>query len=282
MQHPPPYRPSDSLQQHRYPGFLFRWPWLIDLLHGWNWLVHPRNRIVWRFFHCRLRQLEAGAKVLDAGFGDGQHLFPAVKAFPGLQFTGLDKLEAHLRFAKRYFGKSPPSRRPELLCAGIEALPPGGHYDLVLCCGTLQYLKDDLAGLRAIRQAMNARGRLLLYVPVNNLQVLPWYHWLQMRFGHYDEKQKKRAVYTVDALREKCREAGFQLIAERMTNGPAGILANEWYNTWLMLAGNAGRLSWLLLPLTLPLVLPVLPLQWLDDLLPKEKGNGVLMELQMT
>ncbi len=280
MSDPPPYRLSDSLQQHRYPGFLLRWPFLIGLLHKWNWLVHPRNRVVRRAFHRRLRQLEAGARVLDAGFGDGQHLFGAVRKFPELHFTGVDKMDGHICFAKRYFSRWPGGEQPKLINARIETMTWEEQYDLALCCGTLQYLENDEAGLHALCKALKPSGTLLLYVPINNRRMMPWYGRLKKRFGHYDEKQKKKKAWTIDTLREKCRAAGFEISSQRLANGPAGILANEWYNTWLMLAGNAGTLSWLLLPLALPLVLPALPMQWLDDILPKEKGNGVLMELQ--
>lgn len=280
MQSPKPYRLSDSLQQHRYPRFLLRWPFLIGLLHWWNWLAHPRNRVVRLAFHRRLRQLPSGARVLDAGFGDGQHLFPAVQRFPNLQFTGVDKMEDHVRFAKRYFTQSFPARMLQLLTVEIEQMSLTDQFDLVLFCGTLQYLKDDQAGLNTMSKTLKPDGTLLLYVPVNNWQILPWYGWLQKRCGHYDEKQNKMTVYTPSTLREKCKVAGFEILSERMTNGTIGILVNEWYNTWLMLAGNAGWFSWLLLPLTLPLVLPALPLQWLDGVLPKEKGNGMLLVLQ--
>lgn len=275
-----PYRLSDSLQQHRYPGVLFRWPFLIGFLHAWNWLAHPRNRLVRRIFHRRLRQLPTGARVLDAGFGDGQHLFPAVQRFPQLQFAGVDKLEAHIRFAMRYLDRYPPTRKPVLHKLKIEQMGFSEHFHLALCCGTLQYLEDDSAALTSLHKALKTGGTLLLYVPVNNHCALPWYRRLRQHFGHYDEKQKKKRVDSPPTLREKCRAAGFEIIAERMANGPAGIVANEWYNTWLMLAGNAGWLSWLLLPLTLPLVLPALPLQWLDGYLPKEKANGMLLVLQ--
>lgn len=218
--------------------------------------------------------------MLDAGFGDGQHLFAAVRRFHHLHFTGVDKHEQHLRFAKQYFAYAAQKQHPQLLCTNIETMNFSGHFDLALCCGTLQYLKDDLAGLKSLCQALKPRCRLLLYVPVNNRSVFPWYRWLQRHLGHYDEKQNKRRGYTPQALREKCRAAGFELCSTHMTNGLAGIMANEWYNTWLMLAGNAGRFSWLMLPLLFLLVLPALPLQWLDDILPKEKGNGMLLLLQ--
>ena len=217
--------------------------------------------------------------MLDAGFGDGQHLFEAARKFPDLKFRGVDKLEAHVQFASRYFAQG-SANRPQLLQQEIEQMSFTKQFDVILCCGTLQYLEDDSRALRCLHQALKAGGNLLLYVPVNDHSLLPWYKHLRLRLGHYDEKQKKKRVYSPATLREKCREAGFEIIAERMTNGKAGILANEWYNSWLMLAGNVGWLSWLLLPLTLPLVLPVLPLQWLDDILPKEKGNGMLLLLQ--
>lgn len=218
--------------------------------------------------------------MLDAGFGDGQHLFGAARKFPKLNFWGVDKMPEHIRFAVTYFAKYTKTPAPRLLHTTIEAMNFHNQFDLVLCSATLQYIKDDLGALQCLLNALKPSGTLLLYVPVTNRSLLPWFKHLQRHLSHYDQKQQKKHFYSLDALREKCQRAGFHILAAHKANGWAGILANEWYNTWLMLAGNAGWWSWLLMPIALPLVLPVLPLQWLDDLLPKEKANGVLLVLQ--
>ncbi len=110
-----------------------------------RWYRNPRTRVITPADTKRKAQLAIGAAeymlgrrvrtVLDVGAGEGTWLAPLRALRPRVQYTGVDPSE----YAVRRFGK----RRNihwgafgELDAAGLLS----GRYDLVVCCGVVNYL----------------------------------------------------------------------------------------------------------------------------------------------
>jgi len=94
-------------------------------------------------FVVRLAEWVLGRQVksvLDVGCGEGNWRAPLLRMRPGLHYDGVDPSE----YAVARFGA-----KRSLQLGGIEdldALPLRDHYDLIVCCGMLNYL--PIASLR--------------------------------------------------------------------------------------------------------------------------------------
>lgn len=96
--------------------------------------------------------------VLDVGAGEG-HWRPALRRRrPGLRYYGVDPSE----YAVRRYGRRRNIRLGSL--GDLHRLRLPGAFDLVLCCGVLNYVADDeiAGGLRTLREM--ARGPLYLEI----------------------------------------------------------------------------------------------------------------------
>lgn len=268
--------PANSLLHHSYPLWLLRYPKVIYGLYLWNMSIHPRHRLVRQHWLRRLRALPPAAQVLDAGCGEGMHLYPPARRFPRLRFTGIDKLRTHIAFGLALLSKC-RLENVELHCLAIEHLPWRQRFDLVLCSGTLQYLADDLEGLRRLSESLRPNGFLLLYVPVNNRQVLPAYQKMMRCMPNYEAAQDRRRIYSREEILEKLNIVGLEITGYWYAGGAAAILSTELYNVFLMLVSRCGRLGWLVMLLAPLVALPVWGLQWLDVFFRKKNGNGLLL-----
>jgi SAM-dependent methyltransferase len=110
---------------------------------------------------ARLAGCRPGARILDAGCGNGRHAVPLASA--GYRVVGLDSSRTLLAAARRAARGAP---RPRFVCGSYTRLPfEPGSFDTVLCLGTaLGYLGDeaDRAALREFRRVLAPGGRLVI------------------------------------------------------------------------------------------------------------------------
>ncbi|MFQ5446988.1 MAG: class I SAM-dependent methyltransferase [Saprospiraceae bacterium] len=276
---------ASHLYDHTYPPFLMRHPQWVRLLHTWNCLVLQRNWATRRWLRRLLPQLPPGSLVVDAGCGDGLHLFAPARRFADLRFLGVDKNEGNIIFCREYADRLiTPSDfsegvtgRLRFSIQNLEELTLENEASLLLCIGTLQYIAKDVQVLKNFSRVLTGEGRLLLYVPVNGRVVLPLYRRFSKKMNHYEKSQRRQRVYTLPTLFEKLETAGLVVQEKQFTYGAAGILGHEIYSLLLMGVGNAGRWGWvfgLLMVVALPVILL---LKGVDYVLPKKNGNGCLV-----
>ncbi len=269
---------QQHLFDHVYPPLLLRHPLLIEPLYIWNNLFLQRNWLARSVLKFYLKKLPPDSLVVDAGCGDGQHIFFFCRKSPQLHFFGVDKNEGNILFCqKKSAGQTYPPKRLQFARQDLEALSLREKASLIYCIGTLQYIADDLLVLKNFYQALRPDGQLLLYLPVNGRTILPPYRCFFSKLEHYEKKQQRRRIYTPPIIFEKMALAGFEIKEWRYTYGPIGIVGHEIYSLLLMAAGNLGGWVWLLFPFALALLPLVFLLKLADYFLPKKKGNGLLV-----
>lgn len=132
-----------------------------DRAYFQRWYRDPKTRVISPADTRRKAQLALAAAeyvlerpvrtVLDVGAGEGAWL-PALRSIrSGIRYTGVDPSE----YAVRRFGKRRNIRRGSFATlheSGVLAQ----HYDLVVCCGVVNYLsrRELQRGLRAIADVL--------------------------------------------------------------------------------------------------------------------------------
>ena len=133
-----------------------------------KWYRHPKHRVKSQQYLVRQAAFVLGAaeyllerpitSVLDVGAGEGHWRAVLRRRRPGLRYYGVDPSE----YAVRRFGRRRNIQHASLGNLAEVKLPRG--FDLIICCGVLNYVADDeiAAGLRTLRNL--ARGPLYLEV----------------------------------------------------------------------------------------------------------------------
>jgi len=182
------------------------------------------------------RELPAGARVLDAGAGEGQY----ARYFGRHRYCGVDLAVGDARWDY--------SRLDAV--ADLAALPfRANTFDAALHIVTIEHLKEPARALAEIARSLAAGGRLLVAAPHEwEVHQAPHDYFRYTRFG--------LAHLLESAGLEVCemRPAGgyFRLLARRLLNG---------------LQFFSGGIRWLaFVPAAIFLVPPALLLPWLDGL----------------
>ena len=274
---------QSHLNDHSYPALLMRYPQWIRLLHAWNNLVLQRNWLSNSTLRRLLSQFPTGSIVLDAGSGDGQHVFTQGRRFKHLQFWGLDKNENNIDFCKKLAARLPDGPQHfHFFHQQLEEIAFENKTDLVNCIGTLQYIPDDRKVLANFYKSLKNKGLLLIYVPVNGRMVLHAYRHFLKKLNHYEKSQQRQRVYSPDEILEKIESAGFKLREQHFTYGTPGVVGHEIYSLMLIGLGNLGGWAWMILPFCVILMPLVLLLKTVDYFLPKKNGNGLLIVAEKT
>lgn len=94
--------------------------------------------------------------VLDVGCGEGNWHPLLISRRPSLSYTGVDPSE----YAVRRWGK-----RRNIHLGSVDNIGVAGPFDLILCCGVLNYLAPDTltGGLRQIAERLGGVAYLDMY-----------------------------------------------------------------------------------------------------------------------
>ncbi len=266
---------SSHLNEHTYPRFLLNHPQLIHFLYWWNGLILQRNWVVKKKLKEELSKLSS-VHIIDAGCGEGMHLFPFAKRFHNLQFTGIDKNENHLSFCKNYIGKA-GLKNLSVYFHDIEKPISEPLADMVICIGSLQYIQKDQTVIDNFYNTLKRKGKAVIYVPINGKTILPLYRHFFTKSNHYEKSQNRIRVYQKEEIKEKLTTAGFAIESIFYTYGTIGIIAHEIYSLLLMGLGSGRWFSWIFGFLLSGLFPIILLLKMIDYLEKKNNGNGMLI-----
>jgi SAM-dependent methyltransferase len=148
----------------------------------------------------------AGARVLDAGCGDGRHL--AAAAARGCHAVGVDLDIAELRRARARAGGAPM----DLIAGDLTRLPfRDAAFDTVICTETLEHLRDDRTAMREMARVMRDGAALLGAVPSHFTELLYW----RLSGGYRNAPGGHVRIYRPQELAEALRDVG---IAVRETS----------------------------------------------------------------
>lgn len=161
----------------------------LEAAHFW---FRVRNRlIVWA-----LREHGGTFRsFLEVGCGTGYVLSGVAEAFPRARLVGSERFAEGLRIAA--------ARQPGVAFARCDAtrIPFVDEFDVVGAFDVLEHVERDDVALAQMRDALTARGLLLLTVPQHA--------WLWSRADEYARHARR---YSSADLRRKVEAAGFEIL----------------------------------------------------------------------
>lgn len=141
-----------------------------------------------------------GVRVLDVGFGGGDLLasFPRTCLVHGVDVSrsAVESARRHPRFAE--FASAHFDTVPE---DDAEALP-AGPFDIITSAHALEHVPDDAATLHAIRSRLAPHGVLVLWVPIEEPDYIPFH----------------LRAYSLQSIVERVRHCGFAPLAVEGSN----------------------------------------------------------------
>jgi ubiquinone/menaquinone biosynthesis C-methylase UbiE len=170
------------------PSLFQRWPDLDEVLN-FSW----RMRGEW--LKRQASEIPAGARVLDAGAGEGQYR----------------PLFAHTHYQAQDFAQyegSADAAAPEnwtyhkldYVC-DITAIPVAGNsFDVVVCTEVMEHVPDPLAALRELARVTAPGGRLLLTAPLGSGMHQEPYHFYGGFSRHFWERVLPQLGFQIDEI----------------------------------------------------------------------------------
>jgi SAM-dependent methyltransferase len=211
------------------------------------------------------------------GCGEGMHLLPLAIKYENLSFIGFDRNPASIEVCEAYKKKF-KLENLELKQLDFGKKNIDAKAQLAVCCSSLQYLQDDVFGLKNIYNSLAENGKLILYVPVNGKVIVKLYQKIKDRFSGYDKKQGIQHKYISEEIEEKLNTAGFKILKKEHVNGNFGILSYEIYYIFLTLITQTNFVFSILLSLVFIGLIPIILLLKLIDFFVKHrKGNGLMV-----
>ena len=202
----------------------------------------------------------AGSRVLEIGAGIGnitQWLLPRDR------YVASDVNPNYLGYLRNFALGKPYLEVPKVdLEDAADFVPLRGGFDTVVCLNVLEHVRDPLAGLRNMHDALAPGGKLVLYVP----QGPRLYSTLDEVLGH-------RTRYTRESLFDEMSAAGFAIESMRDFNR-LGVLG-WWWNGKVLKRRHFSRIQLKIFDLLSPM------LRLIDGLLPW-RGLGLMVVARKT
>ncbi|HSL81625.1 MAG TPA: glycosyltransferase [Thermoanaerobaculia bacterium] len=134
--------------------------------------------------------------------------------------------------------------------------PWRGHFDTVICLNVLEHVRDPITALKNMFDALDAGGRLILYVPAG-----------QGLYSSLDEVLEHRCRYSEAMLRQELESVGFEL--ESLEDFNRFSRPGWWWNGKVLRRRSFSRLQLKLVDTAVPVI------RRLDRFIPW-KGLGLM------
>lgn len=260
------------MSYYHYPKILSRFPSLIQLVYGFNWINQQRKWIVYRAINQQLKKLPEGSIVADIGCGEGQYLIPFAQKYPKLTFWAIDNMQQNVNFINTYASKL-KLHNVHTICSNIETFtwPQQPHF--AWCVGVLQYIQDDESAISKMAHS----DKLLMYQPVHNIIETNLYKWVLANFSSYDEVQDRKRIYTATQLTSMLAKY-FSIHTATQHYGKIGRITHEWRTSLQNIIFHGRLLSKVVAILLLVVSYPLIMIAMLLDVSKSvEVGNGLLV-----
>ncbi|MEX2659943.1 MAG: class I SAM-dependent methyltransferase [Acidimicrobiales bacterium] len=167
-------------------------------------------------------------RILDAGAEDATFTYWLADRYPHAKVVAVD-IDTSAVGACRAARPDRYAHRVDFVAAAFADLAPSS-FDLVTVFDVLEHIEDDVGALRALRDALETGGTLLIHVPA-----IPYtdrkggQHWVADEDAWRINAGHVRHGYRPDDLRERVETAGFEVVAIERWNRHWSTWAHDAY-----------------------------------------------------
>ncbi|MBM4388483.1 MAG: class I SAM-dependent methyltransferase [Deltaproteobacteria bacterium] len=187
---------------------------LFGILGFWALILHGDTAVFDRWVWLRKKIARGPLRTLDAGCGSGAFTMYAAKV--GNEALGISFDEGNNRIAEmraEVLGlKSVSFVQGDL--RRLDEMKNIGLFDQVICCETIEHIKDDRKLSKHLASVLKPGGRLLLTTPYRFYHPLPGDILSETEDGGH-----MRWGYTHEEMKEVLESAGFKVESEEYVTG---------------------------------------------------------------
>lgn len=239
---------------------------LLDLLLLRAWHVH-REIKKWE------KTAPKNAKILDAGFGFGQHSYYMASRNKNWDIFGIDVKEEQAEDCNNFF-KQINYTNVEFQVGDLTKFRNENAYDLIVCVDVMEHIEEDVMVFDNYYHSLNKGGMLLISTPSDQ----------GGSDVHGDDEESfidehVRDGYNIDEIQEKMRSVGFENIDASYGYGTPGKISWKLSMKYPMLMLNSSKLFFIILPFYYLITYPIsYILNWMDTKGKHKTGTGLIVK----
>lgn len=246
---------------------------MLDLLLLRSWYIR-RELSKWN------KQLaNHSASILDAGSGFGQYTHRMATLNKKHNILGVDVKEEQMTDCNNFFASLGMNDRVRFEVQDLTKFVSPNSFDLILSVDVMEHILDDVQVFKNFFASMKKGGTLLISTPSDQggSDADEHDHADGQAHGFIDEHV--RDGYNINDIKEKLATVGFQNIETRYSYGTAGHIAWVLSMKWPIIALNATKLLFILLPFYYITVFPLcLILNAIDLCTNHRRGTGLIVK----
>ena len=239
---------------------------LLDLLLLRAWHVH-REIKAWE------KTAPKNAKILDAGFGFGQHSYYMAARNKNWDVFGIDVKDEQVADCNNFF-KQIKLNNVEFQVGDLTKFRNENAYDLIVCVDVMEHIEEDVMVFDNYYHSLNKGGMLLISTPSDQ----------GGSDVHGDDEESfidehARDGYNIDEIQEKMRSVGFENIDASYGYGTPGKISWKLSMKYPMLMLNKSKVFFIILPFYYLITYPFsYVLNWVDTKSKHKTGTGLIVK----
>jgi SAM-dependent methyltransferase len=253
--------------------FFNRAPWLRVMFYKMLDTLLLRTWHIKRNLKSIREQLPGNIHVLDAGSGYGQYTYNLSKVSQKWRITAVDVKDEQVADCNLFFGKLELGDRVRFEVQDLTTYVALHKFSLILSVDVMEHIEDDRSVFKNFYQSLDHNGILLISTPSDQGG--------SDAHDHDDAsfiEEHVRNGYSKEEITEKLQTAGFKKIDVKYSYGIPGKISWRLCMKLPILALNASKLFFVLLPFYYILVLPFcLILNYIDMMTFHKKGTGLIV-----
>lgn len=239
--------------------------WILGVMFLRTWYIKRALREM-------LKDNKNAFTLFDAGSGFGQYSYFIANNFPAVSIHAIDVKEDYIADCRQFF----PAVGITNVDFGVEDLTVPTHtnkFDFILSVDVMEHIADDVQVFKNFFAAMKTGGQLLIHTP-SNLGGSDVHQAGDKSFV----EEHARDGYSVENIRTKLKNAGFNILYTKYSYGPVGTFAWRLGIKYPLLMVNASKVFFVALPFYYLVTLWfTLLLMWIDFNSDNKTGTGLLI-----
>lgn len=212
--------------------------------------------------------------IFDAGSGYGQYTYRLAKMGNNWHLFAADEKEEQIADCNDLFRRLGYGNRVTFQVEDLVEYRSLDTYDLVLCVDVIEHILEDVEVFKNFHASLKPGGMLLISTPSDQGDAQEHADDVISFVGEH-----VRDGYGVAEIQEKLQTAGFSRVEVRYSYGVPGSIAWHLSIKYPMLALNASRMFYVVLPVYYAMVYPFCyVLNVLDVQMNHPKGRGLIVK----